>query len=102
MVLCQISMRFTISYPHHFHEVGVSSPCCLVRSLLILRVLIAPNQIWLTCEDPSALVTKYHEYLHGNPDRQAVLHGERRPIILRAGNPHVVPRKDLLQRYSAH
>ncbi|KAJ5846806.1 hypothetical protein N7534_010475, partial [Penicillium rubens] len=47
-----------------------------------------PNQIWLTCEDPSALVRKYHEYLHGNPkgDRRAVLDGERLPNILGAGN----------------
>ncbi|KAJ5669935.1 uncharacterized protein N7477_005298 [Penicillium maclennaniae] len=55
----------------------------------------------LTCEDPSALVTKYHEYLHGNSegDRRAVLDGERLPIILGAGNLQVVPRKDLLERY---
>ncbi|KAJ5302207.1 hypothetical protein N7508_007070 [Penicillium antarcticum] len=60
-----------------------------------------PNQIWLTCEDPSALVTKYHEYLHGNSegDRRAVLDGERLLVILGAGNLRLVPRKDLLERY---
>ncbi|CAG7948665.1 unnamed protein product [Penicillium nalgiovense] len=60
-----------------------------------------PNQIWLTCEDPSALVRKYHEYIHGDPngDRRAVLDGERLPDILEAGNVRVVPRKVLLERY---
>ncbi|PLB33765.1 uncharacterized protein BDW47DRAFT_129648 [Aspergillus candidus] len=60
-----------------------------------------PNQIWLTCEDPSVLVAKYHEYLHGDPegDRRAVLDGERLPNILEAGNIRVVPRRDLLERY---
>ncbi|KAJ6114010.1 hypothetical protein N7523_007327 [Penicillium sp. IBT 18751x] len=60
-----------------------------------------PNQIWLTCEDPSALVTKYQEYLHGNleGDRRAVLDGARLPVVLGAGNLRVVPRKDLLERY---
>jgi hypothetical protein len=55
----------------------------------------------LTCEDPSVLVTKYDEYLHGNPesDRRAVLDGEILPSILGAGNIRIVPRKDLLERY---
>ncbi|KAJ5142221.1 hypothetical protein N7526_003216 [Penicillium atrosanguineum] len=62
---------------------------------------IAPNQIWLTCEDPETLVAEYHEYLHGdsNEDRRAVLDSQRLPDILKAGNLRVVPRDFLLERY---
>ncbi|KAJ5684485.1 uncharacterized protein N7477_000830 [Penicillium maclennaniae] len=65
------------------------------------RLLVAPNQIWLTSEDPVTLVAKYHEYLHGdsNGDRRAVLDSQRLPDILKAGNLRVVPRDILLERY---
>jgi hypothetical protein len=73
----------------------------VIRSLLNVQISLAPNQIWLTCEDPETLITKYHEYLHGdsNGDRRAVLDSQRLPGILEAGNLRVVPRDILLERY---
>ncbi|KAJ5121262.1 uncharacterized protein N7515_009223 [Penicillium bovifimosum] len=70
------------------------------HSLDVVRAL-APNQIWLTCEDPETLVAKYHEYLHGdsNGDRRVVLDTMRLPDILGTGNLRVVPRDILLERY---
>ncbi|KAJ5225942.1 hypothetical protein N7468_007167 [Penicillium chermesinum] len=61
----------------------------------------APNQIWLTCEDPERLVSKYKEYLHGDSqgDRRAVLDSQRLAGIYQAGNLRVVPRNILLERY---
>jgi hypothetical protein len=54
----------------------------------LLNVSLAHNHIWLTCEDPETLVTKYQEYLHGDSegDRRAVLDSQRPPNILEAGN----------------
>ncbi|KAJ5836518.1 hypothetical protein N7447_002544 [Penicillium robsamsonii] len=63
--------------------------------------LLAPNQIWLTCDDPTILVQKYGEYLHGDStgDRRIVLDAQILPDILAAGNLRVVPQEDLLERY---
>ncbi|KAE8145101.1 hypothetical protein BDV25DRAFT_144966 [Aspergillus avenaceus] len=60
-----------------------------------------PNQVWLTCEDPQTLVTKYHEYLHvdSEGDRRVVLDSQSLPGILEAGNLRVVPRDILLEQY---
>ncbi|KAJ5241414.1 uncharacterized protein N7469_003005 [Penicillium citrinum] len=65
------------------------------------RLPPAPNQIWLTCEDPERLVSKYKEYLHGDSqgDRRAVLDSQRLAGIYQAGNLRVVPRNILLERY---
>jgi hypothetical protein len=63
--------------------------------------LLAPNQFWLTCEDPSILVQKYGEYLHGDStgDRRTVLDAQMLPDILAAGNLRVISQEVLLERY---
>ncbi|KAF3387453.1 hypothetical protein F1880_001187 [Penicillium rolfsii] len=57
----------------------------LFHYLLSLSLPRPSNQIWLTCEDPEALVAKYHEYLHSDSA------GDR--------SLRVVPRTMLLERY---
>ncbi|KXG45270.1 uncharacterized protein PGRI_041830 [Penicillium griseofulvum] len=73
----------------------------LFHYLLAPRFPRPPNQFWLTCEDPSILIQKYGEYLHGDStgDRRIVLDAQLLPDILAAGNLRVVSQEALLERY---
>lgn len=73
----------------------------LFYHLLSPRVVGSSNQVWLTSEEPSFLVTKYKEYVHGDPrhDRRVVLDQDVLKRIQDAGNIRVVPRSILLERF---
>lgn len=61
------------------------------------------NQLWLTCVDPKALVSKYGEYVHGsmNGDRRVVLDDKILEKVESRNNIRVIPPKDLLERFLA-
>ncbi|KAJ5781290.1 hypothetical protein N7457_006450 [Penicillium paradoxum] len=74
---------------------------CLTSTFSIISWPLHSLDIWLTCEDPARLVSKYKEYLHGNSqgDRRAVLDSQRLAGIYEAESLRVVPRNILLERY---
>ncbi|KAJ5894258.1 hypothetical protein N7495_005949 [Penicillium taxi] len=80
----------------------------IVSDFYLFHYLLSPvfptirrNQLWMTCEDPSRLVDKYTEYVHGDPkgERRVVLDAGMLPNIDAAQNIRVVSRENLLERY---
>ena len=61
------------------------------------------NQLWLTCVDPRALVSKYGEYVHGSMhgDRRVVLDDKVLERVENSKNIRVIPPTDLLERFLA-
>ncbi|KFY46316.1 hypothetical protein V494_00498 [Pseudogymnoascus sp. VKM F-4513 (FW-928)] len=62
---------------------------------------LGANQLWLTCVDPVHLVTKYKEFVHGNPlgTRRVVLDESMIPSTKQPNNMRVLAPDILLERF---
>ncbi|KAJ5266759.1 hypothetical protein N7478_009567 [Penicillium angulare] len=100
-VLALLGICDTHNMAHPSEDGWFVSDFYLFHHLLEPKFPRSPNQLWLTCEDPAALVAKYGEFLHGDSkgDRRVVLDNAILPAIVGSGNIRVCPRQDLLERY---
>ncbi|EGC46834.1 conserved hypothetical protein [Histoplasma capsulatum var. duboisii H88] len=75
----------------------------LLRENVVLDTFNASNQLWFTCVEPRALLTKYGEYVHGSRsgDRRVVLDAKTLEQIESSQTIRVIPAKDLLERFLA-